>query len=95
VADALKEVSADGQIQRSIPRDGVWAMQTPQAFPLGLLIRATQKAMVDGVVAPDEAALVERIGQPVWCVEGASDNLKITTASDIRWAERLIEANNA
>jgi 2-C-methyl-D-erythritol 4-phosphate cytidylyltransferase len=88
VNDSLKEVSAEGKILRSIPREGVWAMQTPQAFLLGVLAQALRKAQSESFIGTDEASIVERMGYPVLCVMGEEDNIKITTASDLLRAER-------
>ena len=83
VSDSLKEVSAEGHILRSISREGVWAMQTPQVFALGVLAEALRRAKADRFVGTDEAAIVERVGHPVLCVSGEKENIKITTASDL------------
>ncbi len=90
VTDALKEVSPDGVVQKSIPRDRIWAMQTPQVFRLGRLLEAMRKAAADRFVGADEVALVERMDHPVRCVEGDADNIKITTASDLKRAEQIL-----
>lgn len=88
VNDSLKAVSAEGKILRPIPREGVWAMQTPQAFLLGVLAQALRKAQSESFIGTDEAAIVERIGHPVLCVMGSEENIKITTASDLLRAEK-------
>jgi len=90
ISDSLKEVSTDLQIVRSIPREHVWAMQTPQVFPLGVLAKALRKAKADAFVGTDEAAIVERIGYPILCVPGEAENIKITTASDWLRAEMIL-----
>ena len=90
VTDSLKIVSQDLMIQKSVPRESVWAMQTPQAFRLGLLIEAMKKAALDHYVGTDEASLFERSGHPVFCVEGDHENIKITTASDLKRVETLL-----
>jgi 2-C-methyl-D-erythritol 4-phosphate cytidylyltransferase len=90
VTDSLKKVSPDRLIYESIHRESVWAMQTPQAARLGLLVTAMKKAMAEGFVGTDEATLLERIGVPIICVEGSHTNIKITTASDLKRAEMLI-----
>src|SRR4051794_176825 len=43
VADTLKRVGSDGAIAETVSRDGLWAVQTPQAFPADVL-----RAAVDG-----------------------------------------------
>ncbi len=90
VTDSLKGVSEKGLIQRSVPREGIWAMQTPQAFWLDLLVRAFHRADEDDFLGTDEAALVERMGVPIHCVVGSPGNIKVTTVSDFDVAERLI-----
>ena len=89
MTDSLKEVSADRQIVRSIPRDAIWAMQTPQAFLLGILADALRKAQSESFVGTDEAAIVERTGHPILCVVGDPDNIKITTALDLSRVRRI------
>lgn len=91
VADSLKIVSGQSFIQTSLSREAVWAMQTPQAFRLGLLMEAIKKGMAEEFIGTDEAAFVERLGHPVFCVEGSTDNLKITTESDLRYVETLLK----
>lgn len=95
VTDSLKEVSADGLIEKSIAREKIWSMQTPQAFLLSLLIEAYRKAAGDGFYGTDEAMLVERIGVPIRCIQGSSENIKITTPSDLKIAEFLLSARGA
>ena len=95
VTDSLKEVSADRLILKSVEREKIWSMQTPQAFRLSLLIEAYRKAARDGFRGTDEAMLVERIGAPIHCVQGSSENIKITTASDLKWAEFLLSKRDA
>ncbi len=95
ITDSLKEVSSDHTILRSIPRESVWAMQTPQAFPLGVLAEALRMAKADGFSGTDEAAIVERIGFPVLCVVGLEENIKITTASDLSRAEKILAYRGA
>src|SRR5436305_9375424 len=79
VADTLKRVGADGAIEETVSRDGLWAVQTPQAFPADVL-----RAAVDGGgEATDCAALVEARGGRVKVVEGDPQLLKVTTADDL------------
>lgn len=54
-------------------------------------MEAYQKAYADGVAGTDDSALVERLGYPVHIVEGAWDNIKITTAEDLPLAEKILE----
>ena len=90
VADTLKEVNSSGFIDKTIERKGVWQAQTPQAFEVGLIVRAHEKARGDGFVASDDALLVERLGDPVKVVAGDRNNLKITTPEDLRNAQAML-----
>lgn len=91
VTDSLKVVSAAGMIQSTLPREGLWAMQTPQVFTLSILLKAYRQGAVDGFCATDEAMLVERLGVPILCVTGPSENIKITNPSDLRLAESFLQ----
>jgi 2-C-methyl-D-erythritol 4-phosphate cytidylyltransferase len=45
VTDTLKRVSEDGTVGETVSRDGLWAVQTPQAFPAEVLRRALAAGM--------------------------------------------------
>lgn len=87
--DTVKRVGADATIEQTLPRTGIFLAQTPQAFRTDVLRDALAKAGT-AADATDEAALAERAGHPVRVVEGDPRNLKITTADDLKMAERLI-----
>lgn len=89
VNDSLKQVS-DDLILASIPRDGVWAAQTPQVFRKDILNRAFQDSERRGARATDEATLVEALGHRVAVVTSSPLNLKITTPDDLVVAEGLL-----
>ena len=82
VRDTLKEVS-DGRIARTLDREGLSLVQTPQGFEINLLKRAFQQAIQDGFYGTDEATLVERLGAPVHVVAGERSNLKVTCKEDL------------
>lgn len=88
--DTVKQVDAGGRITGTLPRASLRAAQTPQTFRVPLLLRAHEAARRDGVDATDDAALVERLGEPVLVVDGDRRNLKITTPEDMRMAEALL-----
>lgn len=89
VADTVKRAE-QGRITATIPRAGLWLAQTPQVFRADLLRRAHAEAARLGVVATDDAALVERLGEPVTIVAGSHVNRKITTPEDLAWAEAMV-----
>jgi 2-C-methyl-D-erythritol 4-phosphate cytidylyltransferase len=87
VADTLKQADAAGRVLRTVPRDGLWAIQTPQTFRRDLLV-AAHAATSDDVT--DDAMLVEAYGQPVQLYRGSPHNFKVTTAEDLALAEALL-----
>ncbi|MGH2934796.1 MAG: 2-C-methyl-D-erythritol 4-phosphate cytidylyltransferase [Gaiellaceae bacterium] len=82
VPDTVKRVGVDGGIVETVARDGLWAVQTPQAFPADTLRRA-----VGGGEATDCAGLVEAQGGRVKVVPGDPRLLKVTTADDLARVE--------
>jgi 2-C-methyl-D-erythritol 4-phosphate cytidylyltransferase/2-C-methyl-D-erythritol 2,4-cyclodiphosphate synthase len=88
VGETLKEVR-NGGVVRTVEREGLWSIQTPQAFDIMLLREAHAKTPVD-VDAPDDAALVELLGHKVSIVEGEAANIKVTRPEDLRFAEALL-----
>jgi 2-C-methyl-D-erythritol 4-phosphate cytidylyltransferase len=89
VAETLKR-GAEGWVKETIPRDGLWAIQTPQGFRAELLREAHRRAAADRIVGTDDAALVERLGAPVRLVPGLPGNLKITRPEDLPLARRAL-----
>lgn len=79
-----------GKIQETLPRQSLWEIQTPQAFPVRLLRDAYAKTEQEAVEATDDAMLVERLGVPVGVVEGSTTNLKVTYPEDLLYAEALV-----
>jgi 2-C-methyl-D-erythritol 4-phosphate cytidylyltransferase len=87
IAETVKRVR-DGVVEGTVEREGLWAVQTPQAFRAAVLREAHDKARRDGFVGTDEAMLVERLGHRVRVVAGLPENIKITTPDDLRRARR-------
>jgi len=85
VRETVKRVT-DGAVEATVPRQGLWLTQTPQAFTRALLWEAHEKARRDGFEGTDDAVLVERLGVTVAMVRGLGQNLKITTPEDLRTA---------
>ena len=79
VSDTLKKVGEDGGVVETVSRDGLWAVQTPQAFVADVLRRAVSS----GAEATDCAGLVEAGGGRVKVVPGDPRLAKVTTADDL------------
>lgn len=92
ITDTLKEVDDTGKIKSTLDRNKYWRAQTPQGFTYEVISKAYVRGEEDGILphSTDDSALVERLGLPVYIVDGASSNIKITTPEDMIIAEGLL-----
>jgi 2-C-methyl-D-erythritol 4-phosphate cytidylyltransferase len=90
VADTIKETGDDRIVARTLERDRLWAIQTPQVFRRAALERALDVDDDVLAAATDDAWLLERAGGRVRVVEAPRENLKVTTELDLRVAEALL-----
>lgn len=88
VVDTVKVVDADGYIRTTLNRAELRLAATPQAFSVDLYAEALNAAC-EG--ATDDAMMVESIGRPVRTVLLSDENRKITTQSDLAYAEYIME----
>jgi 2-C-methyl-D-erythritol 4-phosphate cytidylyltransferase/2-C-methyl-D-erythritol 2,4-cyclodiphosphate synthase len=89
-ADTLKRVDGPRLVE-TLDRTSLVAAQTPQGFPLAVLV-AAHAAWPAAEEATDDAAVCERLGAEVTWVPGEARNRKLTDADDWWWAERLVES---
>jgi 2-C-methyl-D-erythritol 4-phosphate cytidylyltransferase len=94
VTDTLKRIDSSRAIVETIPRAGLVAVQTPQAFRRNLIERAYAKRG-RGAGATDDAQLVEAAGTPCHVVEGDPANIKITHAIDLKIAAAILRQRQA
>ena len=87
VADTVRQGGDGPFFGETVPRDGLWAMQTPQAARRDWLVRAAANAA--GHLATDEVGLLQHAGYPVRIVEGDARTVKITRPGDWALAEAL------
>lgn len=90
MVDTVKLVEKAPVISRTVDRDQLWTVQTPQTFRLDLLRQAYARLAETGAVVTDDAAALEQIGAPVRLVEWAPVNLKVTIAEDLAVAAALL-----
>lgn len=88
--DTIKVVSDDHWVQLTPERSSLWEIQTPQVFQRELIVAAHERAEKDMAEVADDAVVVERIGKPVFVLEGERTNFKITLPEDVWLAETLI-----
>jgi 2-C-methyl-D-erythritol 4-phosphate cytidylyltransferase len=91
VYDTLKRVNDSGWIDKTIKRDTIWLVQTPQAFQYERIVLAHERARKDGYFGTDDALLVERLGKNVKMIQGSRYNIKITTREDLVLAKAILE----
>ncbi len=89
VTDTVKQLSADGLVKKTIPRDTLFLASTPQAFKTELYKKALQNAS-DTDKITDDNMLIEMLGIPISAVDLGRENIKITTPKDIEYAEYII-----
>ena len=91
VKDTIKQAdpSDSCKVIATPDRATLFAIQTPQAFLYTLLVKSYTEGQIEKRVATDDTSLAEMAGLPVYLVEGAYTNIKITTPEDLLWAELL------
>jgi 2-C-methyl-D-erythritol 4-phosphate cytidylyltransferase len=95
VSDTLKRVGDDGEIETTVPRDHLWAAQTPQGFRRQLLLDAFDSPLGQSGSFTDEASLFEALGRTVRVVRSGGLNLKLTLPEDLPVVEALLLARLA
>jgi 2-C-methyl-D-erythritol 4-phosphate cytidylyltransferase/2-C-methyl-D-erythritol 2,4-cyclodiphosphate synthase len=91
VSDTLKKAKEDGVIAGTVPRQGLYAAQTPQAFAYPAICAAHERAHAAGRDDfTDDAAIAEWSGLPVAVVAGSPDNVKLTWARDLAMADERL-----
>jgi 2-C-methyl-D-erythritol 4-phosphate cytidylyltransferase len=88
--DTLKHADAADRVERTEPRERRWRAFTPQMFRRGPLSTALREVARLGMKVSDEAMAMEQAGFAPLLVEGAEDNIKVTTAADFALAEFLL-----
>lgn len=83
VTDTIKVASPAGRVESTPDRHTLWAAETPQVFRREVLVAAYARVRDRGQQVTDDAQAVELLGKPVFLVEHAEDNRKITFAADL------------
>ncbi|MCD5401252.1 2-C-methyl-D-erythritol 4-phosphate cytidylyltransferase [candidate division NPL-UPA2 bacterium] len=90
VTDTIKEGNGQGFVEKTLNRDCLWSIQTPQGFESHLIKEAYSRAYEENFYGTDDASLVERMGHSVKAIEGSHENIKITTPEDLIIAEAIL-----
>ena len=88
--NTIKTADVDLFVDKTLDRNILWEIQTPQTFKYKIIKEAHERAKQDGFLGTDESVLVERHGVKVKLTQGHYDNIKITTPDDLILAEHII-----
>ncbi len=93
VKDTIKISDEDKFVLDTPKRSSLWQIQTPQVFETAIVKRAYEQLMEqDDKAVTDDAMVVElMLGMKVKLVEGAYENIKITTPEDLTIANVFLE----
>ena len=92
VRDTVKR-EKDGFVESTVQREDLWLAQTPQSFPLKMILGAHQAAMRDGFTGTDDVSLCEKLGKRVRIVESDAGNIKVTEQSDLEYLESRLKGD--
>jgi len=90
VVDTFKRINELDQVLTTLERNSIRLIQTPQIFKYDLVFRAHRDVLRD---SPDDAFMVEQIGETVTLFDGDPDNIKITRPIDLKIAESILISN--
>lgn len=90
ITSTVKQIDDRDRILATVDRSKLRLAQTPQTFARQILVDAFAQAAARLQDFTDEASIVEAAGHSVTVSEGAWDNLKLTTADDVRLAEMIL-----
>jgi 2-C-methyl-D-erythritol 4-phosphate cytidylyltransferase len=85
----VKEATHFGFVARTLQREHLWEIQTPQIVSKRILERGFALAQSQQLTVTDDVALAEIAGHLVKIVEGDEKNIKLTTPSDFLYAQWL------
>lgn len=94
VTDTIK-VLENGKL-KTLDRSKLIAAETPQAFKKDIIINSIEKAISDGYEPTDDVSLIEKYMSdiPVKVIYDEYPNLKLTTQSDLVYANYLFSKEN-
>ena len=90
VKDTIKIKNEENFVKKTLDRDQLVAVQTPQAFSFSLIKKAHEQVSKDAKIS-DDASLVEEYGHPVKVIKSSYENIKITTPDDLLQAKLILK----
>jgi 2-C-methyl-D-erythritol 4-phosphate cytidylyltransferase len=93
---ATVKESEDGEfVLRTVPRERLWEVQTPQVVRPALLRRGFEFVQKEGLAVTDDVSVVEWLNEPVKLTAGDYTNLKITTPEDLDIATSILNQRSS
>ena len=91
VTDTVKKIDRELSIVDTVSRDELYFTTTPQVFSTDIYKKALDSYSGDLGLITDDNMLVEAIGAKIKLVDCGKENIKITTAEDVAYAEFLLK----
>jgi 2-C-methyl-D-erythritol 4-phosphate cytidylyltransferase len=87
ISDTIKQALPDLSVQKTISREHLYLIQTPQCFYLNPILAAFEFAIKTSFLGTDDASIFEYFGGKVRIIKGSKLNIKITTPEDLSLGE--------
>ncbi len=91
VVDTVKKCTPDGFIEKTVDREGLWLIKTPQVFKKNIYLVSAASARKDGLTVTDDCMMAEHAGFSVKLVDCGRENIKLTTRDDLALAETVVK----
>ncbi|WP_461205228.1 2-C-methyl-D-erythritol 4-phosphate cytidylyltransferase [Clostridium sp. DL1XJH146] len=92
--DTIKVVNTDGFGSKTLVRDELVCIQTPQCFQYKTILESHRKINKSKIIVTDDTAVVEACGHKVYVYPGSYNNIKITTPEDLQLGEIILNSKN-
>ncbi len=94
--ETVKELGAvlepgDHLVKRTLNRDKLILVQTPQVFSYSVLVECHERARKEELEVTDDATLLEHYGYTVVSIPGDYRNIKVTTREDFEVVKILLK----
>jgi 2-C-methyl-D-erythritol 4-phosphate cytidylyltransferase len=91
ITDTVKESEDGRRTLRTLDRNRLWTVQTPQCFRLEVIQHALAEVRRRGLIVTDDTAACELTGYPVRLVPTSEPNPKVTRPEDLPWVELILK----
>lgn len=93
VKDTIKQITSEGIVEKTLDRNSLFAVQTPQGVQIAEYKKAISE-IEDLSLFTDDTSIMEAAGHKIKCVEGSYKNIKITTPEDVAIAENYLNSEH-